>query len=127
MEFPEDLRYSKDHEWVRIEADGVSAIVGITGFAQEELGDIVFVEFEDVDESFKKNESFGTVEAVKTVSELFMPVGGTIIAHNEALDDTPELVNNSPYDQGWMIKITVEDPAELDDLMSASEYADMVG
>lgn len=127
MEFPEALRYSKDHEWIRVEDDGATAVIGITSFAQGELGDIVFVEFEDVDASFNQNETFGTVEAVKTVSDLFMPVSGTIIAHNEALEDTPELINDSPYVEGWMIKIKLEDPAQLDDLMSASEYAGMVG
>ena len=127
MEFPEELRYSKDHEWLRVEDDGATAVVGITSFAQGELGDIVFVEFEDVDETFNQNETFGTVEAVKTVSDLYMPVSGTIIAHNEALNDTPELVNESPYGEGWMIKIKLDDPSQLDDLMSASDYANMVG
>ena len=127
MEFPDHLRYSKDHEWIRVEEDGTSAVVGITEFAQGELGDIVFVELEDIDESIAKDASFGTVEAVKTVSELFMPVAGTITAHNDALEDTPELINDSPYDAGWMIKITMDNPADIDDLMSASEYAEMVG
>ncbi len=127
MEYPDDLRYSKDHEWIRVEDDGTTAVIGITSFAQGELGDIVFVEFEDVDESFNQNETFGTVEAVKTVSELYMPISGTIIAHNEALNDNPELVNDAPYGDGWMVKIKMKDPGQLDGLMSASAYAEMVG
>ncbi len=126
MEFPDQLRYSKDHEWIRVEDNG-TAVIGITEFAQSELGDIVFVELEDVDEHIEKDASFGTVEAVKTVSELFLPVAGTITDHNDALEDNPELINNSPYDEGWMIKITMDNPADINDLMSASEYASMVG
>lgn len=126
MNFPEDLKYSKDHEWIRVEADG-TATIGITEFAQSELGDIVFVEFEDIDETFDKDGTFGTVEAVKTVSDLIMPVGGTIIAHNEDIEDAPDLVNSAPYEGGWMIKINITDASELDGLMSAAEYASMVG
>lgn len=127
MDFPDQLRYSKDHEWIRVEEDGKTAVVGISAFAQGELGDIVFVELEDVDATIGKDEPFGTVEAVKTVSELFMPVAGTIIAHNDALEDNPELINNSPYEDGWMVKISLEDPAQVNELMSAADYAVMVG
>ena len=127
MDFPDQLRYSKDHEWIRVEEDGKTAVIGISAFAQGELGDIVFVELEDVDTDIGKDEPFGTVEAVKTVSELFMPVAGTIIAHNEDLEDNPELINNSPYEGGWMIKITMEDPSQVNDLMVAADYATMVG
>lgn len=127
MDFPDQLRYSKDHEWIRVEEDGKTAVIGISAFAQGELGDIVFVELEDVDSNIGQDEPFGTVEAVKTVSELFMPVAGTIVAHNDALEDNPELINNSPYEDGWMIKITMEDPAQVNDLMIAADYATMVG
>ncbi len=127
MDFPDQLRYSKDHEWIRVEEDGKTAVVGISAFAQGELGDIVFVELEDVDSAIGKDEPFGTVEAVKTVSELFMPVAGTIIAHNDALEDNPELINNSPYEDGWMVKIMLDDPAQVNELMSAADYATMVG
>ena len=127
MEFPDQLHYSEDHEWLRIEDDGVTAVIGITAFAQSELGDIVFVELEDIDESFDQGSTFGTVEAVKTVSDLIMPVSGKIIAHNEEIEDNPELINNSPYESGWMIKISMDDPAQVSGLMSASAYAEMVG
>ena len=127
MEFPDNLRYSKDHEWIRVEADGTSAVIGITDFAQSALGDIVYVELENINASFGQDEPFGDVDAVKTTSELFMPVAGTIIEHNTALEDTPELINNSPYEDGWMIKITMDNPADVDKLMNASEYANMVG
>ncbi|MFK7846611.1 MAG: glycine cleavage system protein GcvH [Rhodothermales bacterium] len=127
MEFPDQLRYSKDHEWIRVEADGKTAVIGISEFAQSELGDIVFVELYDVDEHISKDATFGTVEAVKTVSDLIMPVSGTIIAHNDELEDSPELINNSSYDSGWMIKITMDSPSEVNDLMTAADYAEMVG
>jgi glycine cleavage system H protein len=127
MEFPSELRYTKEHEWLRLEADGKEATVGITDFAQRELGDIVYVELQPVGTELAKDEVFGTVEAVKTVSELFMPVSGTIIAVNEALQDHPELVNQSPYGEGWMIRIAVKDPSEVETLLTAEEYADMVG
>lgn len=126
MEFPNTLRYTKEHEWVRLEDDGKTAVIGITDFAQNELGDIVFVELEPVDSEINKGEAFGSVEAVKAVSELFMPISGTIVAHNEDLEDNPELVNDDPYGAGWMIKVEVSDPAELDDLLNADEYAEMV-
>ena len=126
MDFPDQLRYSRDHEWIRLDAGGNTATVGITDFAQGELGDIVFVELVDTGTELEQNESFGTVEAVKTVSELFMPVAGRVVEHNAALADHPELVNDSPYEDGWMVKIEVRDPGDIDALMSAEEYAAMV-
>jgi glycine cleavage system H protein len=126
MEFPDTLRYTKEHEWVRLEDDGKTAVIGITDFAQNELGDIVFVELEPVDSEIDRDEAFGSVEAVKAVSELFMPISGTIVAHNEDLEENPELVNDDPYGAGWMIKVEVRNPAELDDLLSAGAYAEMV-
>ena len=127
MNFPAELRYTKDHEWVRISEDGSTATIGITEFAQNELGDIVYLDVDTVGEDVAKDLVFGTVEAVKTVSELFMPVGGNVLEFNEDLEDQPELVNEDPYGQGWMIRISIEDPSELDGLLSASDYADMVG
>ncbi len=127
MEFPDTLRYTKEHEWVKVDAEGQTVTIGITDYAQNELGDIVFVELEPVGESFSQDEVFGSVEAVKAVSELYMPVSGTVAAHNEELEDNPELVNDDPYGEGWMIKVTLGDPGELDALLSASEYAEMVG
>lgn len=126
MNLPADLRYSKDHEWIRPEDDGTTVTIGITDFAQSELGDIVFVEFEDEGEELDRESVFGTVEAVKTVSELFMPVSGTIVAINETLDASPELVNEDPYSGGWMVRVEMDDPSQLDELMSADEYAQMV-
>ncbi|WP_188369738.1 glycine cleavage system protein GcvH [Muriicola marianensis] len=125
MNIPSDLKYTKDHEWVRIEGD--TATVGITDFAQGELGDIVYVEVETLDETLDKEEVFGTVEAVKTVSDLFLPLSGEIIAFNEALEDEPEKVNTDPYGEGWMIKIKFSDAAEIEDLMSDSDYKELVG
>jgi glycine cleavage system H protein len=124
MNIPTDLKYTQDHEWVRVEGD--IAVVGITDFAQGELGDIVFVEIETEGEELERGETFGTVEAVKTVSDLFMPVGGEVEKFNEALVDEPELVNKDPYGEGWMIKIKIADPSELDELMSAEEYQEML-
>ena len=126
MKFPDDLRYSKDHEWVRPEEDGSTLTMCITDFAQSELGDIVFVELEPEGEELDQESVFGTVEAVKTVSELFMPVAGTIVAVNTDLEDNPELVNEDPYGKGWLVKIKMDDPSQLDGLMSADEYAEMV-
>lgn len=120
MNIPADLKYTQEHEWVRV--DGDVAIIGITDFAQEQLGDVVFVEIETEGETLDKGETFGTVEAVKTVSDLFMPVGGEIIEFNEALADDPELVNKKPYDDGWMIKIKMNDSSELNELMDANAY-----
>ena len=120
MNVPKDLKYTKDHEWVKIEDD--IAIVGITDFAQGELGDIVYVEVETVDEELDREEVFGTVEAVKTVSDLFMPISGEVIEFNESLEETPEKVNEDPYGEGWMIKIKITDSSELEDLLSHEDY-----
>ena len=125
MNFPENLRYTKDHEWIRLE-NGNTAIIGITEFAQKELGDIVYVEIETVGKALAAETVFGTVEAVKTVSDLYLPVAGTINEVNPALDGAPELVNSDPYGEGWMIKMTVKDPADLDKLMDAAAYANIV-
>jgi len=124
MNIPAGLKYTQDHEWVRVE--GETAIVGITDFAQGELGDVVFVEIETEGETLEKGETFGTVEAVKTVSDLFMPVGGEIVEVNPALADEPELVNKDPYNKGWMIKVKITDIAELDELLSADDYQKML-
>ena len=126
MTFPDDCRYTKDHEWVRLDDDGLAAI-GVTDYAQGELGDIVFVELEPEGTELEAEAVFGTVEAVKTVSELFAPIAGTIEAINEALDGAPETVNDDPYGEGWMVKIRPTDPADLDGLMSAEEYTHMIG
>jgi glycine cleavage system H protein len=125
MNIPAELKYTKDHEWVRVEGD--VAIVGITDFAQSELGDIVYVEVETVDESLDAEEVFGTVEAVKTVSDLFLPVSGEITEFNEKLEDEPELVNTDPYGDGWMIKIAISDAAQLEGLMTADAYKELIG
>ena len=125
MNFPQDLHYSKDHEWVRVEGD--VAVVGITDFAQSELGDIVFVEVETVDEALDGEEVFGTIEAVKTVSDMFMPLPGTVIELNEALEDNPALINEDPYGEGWIIKIQCDGAPDLSGLMSAEAYAAEVG
>ncbi|HKL19745.1 MAG TPA: glycine cleavage system protein GcvH [Halalkalibaculum sp.] len=125
MSIPKELKYTKEHEWIRDNGDG-TATVGITDFAQGELGDIVFVELEEAGFEFDKDESFGTVEAVKTVSELFAPVSGEITEINEKLEDEPELVNDDPYGDGWMIKLKIGDEAEMDDLMSPEEYEEII-
>lgn len=125
MNFPENLKYTKEHEWVAIEDD--VATIGVTEFAQSELGDIVFVEIETEGETLDKDEVFGTIEAVKTVSDLFMPLSGEIIEINEGLEDAPESVNESPYEEGWMIKIRLSDTSELEGLMDASGYKDITG
>lgn len=122
MDTPEELYYTEDHEWLRI-GDG-TAVVGITDFAQSELGDIVFVEIEPEGSEFGQHDVFGTVEAVKTVSELYMPISGTITAINDSLDTAPELVNDDPYGEGWMVEIEVADKAELEGLMDEEEYAE---
>ena len=124
MNFPADLKYTKDHEWIRV--DGNVAYVGITDYAQGELGEIVFVDITTEDEVVAKEEVFGTIEAVKTVSDLFMPVSGEVIEANAELDDKPELVNEDVYGNGWLIKISISDPSELDELMSAAEYEQMI-
>jgi glycine cleavage system H protein len=126
MDFPTDRRYTRDHEWIQPAGDG-TARVGITDYAQGELGDIVFVELKEVGTTLTAEESFGTVEAVKTVSELFAPVAGTIEAVNEALDSAPESVNQDPYGAGWMISIRLDDPSSIEQLMSAEEYQGLVG
>ena len=120
MKIPADLLYTDDHEWVRVEGD--EAYIGITDFAQNELGDIVFVEVETVDEELAIGDAFGTIEAVKTVSDLFMPVGGTVLELNEVLEDTPEIINKDAFGDGWLIKIKVADKGELDKLLSADAY-----
>lgn len=125
MNIPQDLLYSKDHEWVRVEGD--VATVGITDFAQSELGDIVFVEVETVDEALDGEEVFGTIEAVKTVSDLFMPVSGTVAELNEGLEDNPALINEDPYGEGWIIKVKLADGADLSGLLNAEAYAAEVG
>ena len=125
MNIPQELKYTKDHEWVKIEGD--TATIGVTDFAQGELGDIVYVEVETLDETLEKEEVFGTVEAVKTVSDLYMPVSGEIIEFNDSLEDEPEKVNNDPYGDGWMIKIKLSDASEVEDLLSAEEYQEVVG
>jgi glycine cleavage system H protein len=124
MKIPDSLKYTKDHEWIRIEND--EAYIGITDFAQNELGDIVFVEVETVGESLEKEEVFGTIEAVKTVSDLFMPISGEVLDFNETLADEPELVNKDPYGEGWIIKITIADSSEVDDLLSPSQYKEVI-
>ena len=120
MNVPANLLYTKDHEWISIE--GEIAIVGITDFAQGELGDIVFIEIETVGETLKREEVFGTIEAVKTVSDMFMPVSGEILEANPALEDSPDVVNKDPYGKGWMVKIKISDRNEVDDLLSAENY-----
>ncbi len=124
MNIPENLKYTKDHEWVIIEGD--TATIGITDFAQHELGDIVFVEVDTVGETLDKEGTFGSIEAVKTVSDLFMPVGGEVLEFNEALEDTPDIINKDPYEKGWIIKVKIADAAEADDLLTADEYKDLI-
>ncbi|MFE3866788.1 glycine cleavage system protein GcvH [Flavobacterium sp. LS2P90] len=125
MSIPANLKYTKDHEWVSLEGD--IATVGITHFAQKELGDIVYVEVETLDQTLEKDEVFGTVEAVKTVSDLFLPLSGEIIAFNDALESTPEVVNSDPYGAGWMIKIKVANMDEVDSLLSDESYKELIG
>lgn len=125
MNIPEELRYTKDHEWVAVKEN--IATIGITDFAQGELGDIVYVEVETLDETLSAEAVFGTVEAVKTVSDLFMPVAGTIVEVNEDLIDAPEAVNDDPYGSGWMIKVKLEDPSSLDELLDAAAYKGLIG
>lgn len=125
MNVPENLKYTKDHEWLK--EDGEFAYVGITDFAQGELGDIVFIEIETVGETLDKEEVFGTIEAVKTVSDLFMPAGGEIVEKNPAIDDTPDIVNKDPYGKGWLIKVKITDKSALDDLLDAEEYSTLLG
>ena len=124
MEIPAELKYTKDHEWIRKEGD--EAVVGITDFAQGELGDIVFIEIETEGESLDKDEVFGTIEAVKTVSDLFMPVPGEVTEVNPKLTDTPDIVNKDPYGEGWMIRIKMSDPGQYDELLSAEQYGELI-
>ena len=125
MEIRENLKYTKDHEWISI--DGDIATVGITDFAQSELGDIVYVEVDTIEENLNKDDVFGTVEAVKTVSDLFIPVSGEILEFNESLNDNPELINESPYDEGWIIKIKVENSDQLSELLDSKSYSEITG
>ncbi len=126
MNIPAELKYTKDHEWVRVESDG-TVTVGITDFAQGELGDIVYVEIETKGETLDQEEVFGTIEAVKTVSDLFMPISGEILEFNSELEGAPETVNANPYEDGWMVKIKPSDDSQLDSLLSADDYKDLVG
>lgn len=126
MNFPEELKYTQDHEWIRLEADG-TAVVGITDFAQHELGDIVFLDITSVGQTIAKGEVFGTVEAVKTVSDLFMPIDGDVLELNPEVEKSPELVNEDPYGRGWIVRVKLADGAGQDDLLSAEAYKDLVG
>ena len=125
MEIKENLSYTNDHEWIKI--DGNTALVGITDFAQSELGDIVFIEVETIGEDLNKNEVFGTVEAVKTVSDLFIPVSGKVLEFNSALEDNPELVNESPYEKGWIVKMEISNLDEISDLLDSKAYKSLIG
>jgi glycine cleavage system H protein len=125
MNIPANLKYTKDHEWVSI--DGEIATVGITDFAQQELGDIVYVEVETLDQTLEKDEVFGTVEAVKTVSDLFLPLAGEIIEFNDSLEGNPEIVNSDPYGQGWMVKVKVTNVADMNELLSSEDYKELIG
>lgn len=124
MSLPENLKYSEDHEWIRVE--GNEAFVGVTDYAQKELGDIVFVEVETIDETLEKGEAFGTIEAVKTVSDMFMPVGGTILELNEELESNPEIINKDPYGKGWIIKLKISNESELEDLLDHAAYKTLI-
>ncbi|NDG51616.1 MAG: glycine cleavage system protein GcvH [Flavobacteriia bacterium] len=124
MNIPAELKYTKEHEWVRIEGD--EAVIGITDFAQSELGDIVFIEVETEGESIESEEIFGSVEAVKTVSDLFMPLSGEVLSFNSELEDAPEVVNSDPYGEGWMIRVKISDASEVDALLSAEQYKDLI-
>ena len=125
MNLPQDLKYTKEHEWIKIDGDNVT--IGITDHAQGELGDIIFIEFPDVDQNIEKDEPFGTIEAVKTVADLFAPISGTITEINESLEDSPETVNEDPFGKGWIVKISVSDTGELDELLTVNQYAELIG
>jgi len=125
MNFPDDLKYTKDHEWIKLEGD--TATVGITDFAQNELGDIVYIEVNTVGETLEQEETFGTIEAVKTVSDLFMPVSGEVLEFNEELEGSPDIVNQDPYGKGWITKIKINNSAEIDDLLDVEKYKELVG
>ncbi len=124
MKIPENLKYTKDHEWVRVEED--FAYIGVTDFAQGELGDVVFIEIETEGESLDKEEVFGTIEAVKTVSDMFMPISGEVLEANPKIEDEPELINKDPYGEGWIIKISITDSSELDELLTPEQYNDLI-
>ena len=124
MNLPENLKYTDDHEWVSINDD--VATIGITDFAQSELGDIIFVEFPDIDQEIEKNEPFGTIEAVKTVADLFAPISGKVTEINENLEDSPESVNSDPYGEGWIVKVSIDNAGELDELMTPEQYGDLI-
>ncbi len=124
MNIPKNLLYTEDHEWIRVE--GKEAYIGITDFAQKELGDVVFVEVETLEETLDKAEAFGTIEAVKTVSDMFMPVGGTVLELNELLEDQPEIINKDPYGKGWIIKISISNASQLDELLDAAAYKALI-
>jgi len=124
MNIPENLKYTKDHEWLRIEGD--EGYIGITEFAQKELGDIVFVEVETIEETLEKEEIFGTIEAVKTVSDMFMPISGEVIDFNQSLEANPEIINTDPYDEGWIIKIKITKPEEIKELLSSEQYKEII-
>ena len=124
MSLPQDLKYTKEHEWVKV--DGVTATIGITDHAQGELGDIIFVEFPDIDQEIEKDEPFGTIEAVKTVADLFAPISGTVTEINEDLEDSPESVNSDPYGEGWIVKVSIGDAGELDELMTSEQYDELI-
>ena len=125
MSVPAELKYTSEHEWIRVEGDEI--VIGVTDFAQGELGDVVFIEIETQGENLSKGDTFGTIEAVKTVSDLYMPVDGEVLEVNSALEDTPELVNSEPFEGGWMIRVKMSDPSQLDDLMSAEAYSALIG
>ena len=125
MNVPDDLKYTAEHEWIRVEGELI--VVGVTDFAQGELGDVVFIEIETEGEIISRGDTFGTIEAVKTVSDLYMPVDGEVVEVNPALEDTPELVNSQPFSEGWMIRIKMSDPAQLEDLIPAEEYRTLIG
>jgi len=125
MNIPSNLKYTKDHEWIKIE--GETALVGVTEFAQGELGDIVFIEVETVGETLDQHETFGTIEAVKTVSDLFLPVSGEILEFNDALNSAPEMINKDPYGEGWIIKLKMSDPSQADALLNAAAYSELIG
>ncbi len=125
MNVPDDLKYTAEHEWIRVEGDEV--VVGVTEFAQGEMGDVVFVEIETEGETLARGDTFGTIEAVKTVSDLYMPLDGEVVEVNPALEETPELVNSQPFGEGWMVRIKMSDPAQLEDLIPADDYRAMIG
>jgi glycine cleavage system H protein len=125
MNIPDDLRYTKDHEWIKV--DGDEAVVGITDFAQHELGDIVYIEVGTLGETLDQEETFGTIEAVKTVSDLFMPVSGEVVAFNDDIESSPDIVNKDPYGKGWIIRVKMTEPSEVDELLTADQYKELTG